>query len=93
MTTNRYPFRFAPEGDAGPWLLMRRRRGASCHRSHDMFAISRPGDEISLSFDARRLPPLPAGWTRTSCFILMASAKRWIHQLSQPDQVAASFMA
>jgi Tfp pilus assembly protein PilF len=31
----------------------------------DMFVVSRPGDEIALSFDAAALPPLPRGWTRT----------------------------
>ena len=34
-------------------------------QADDTFVISRPGDEIALSFDARALPPLPAGWTRT----------------------------
>ncbi|MBC7929262.1 MAG: VCBS repeat-containing protein [Rubrivivax sp.] len=36
----------------------------------DMFVISRPGDELALSFDARALGPLPTGWTRT--FLLYA---------------------
>ena len=31
----------------------------------DMYVISPPGDELAVSFDARGLPPLPAGWTRT----------------------------
>jgi Flp pilus assembly protein TadD len=31
----------------------------------DMFVISPPGDEVAVAFDAGRLPPLPAGWTRT----------------------------
>jgi hypothetical protein len=31
----------------------------------DVFVISRPGDQIALSFDAAALPPLPAGWRRT----------------------------
>jgi hypothetical protein len=30
-----------------------------------MFVISRPGDEIALSFDAHALPELPEGWKRT----------------------------
>ncbi len=34
-------------------------------RSDDVYVISRPGDELALSFDATALPPLPAGWTRT----------------------------
>lgn len=30
----------------------------------DMYVITRNGDEIGVDFDARRLPPLPAGWRR-----------------------------
>ena len=30
----------------------------------DHFVITRHGDEISLAFDARRLPDLGAGWVR-----------------------------
>lgn len=36
----------------------------------DMFVVSRTGDEVALTFDARRLPPLREGWTRT--FMLFA---------------------
>jgi tetratricopeptide (TPR) repeat protein len=39
-------------------------------RVDDMFVIARPGDEIALAFDARSLPPLAAGQTRT--FLLFA---------------------
>jgi hypothetical protein len=31
----------------------------------DVFVVSKPGDVVALSFDARALPPLPQGWTRT----------------------------
>jgi hypothetical protein len=31
----------------------------------DAFVVSRPGDEVALSFDAAALPPLPDGWRRT----------------------------
>jgi Flp pilus assembly protein TadD len=31
----------------------------------DVFVVSKPGDVVALSFDARALPPLPKGWTRT----------------------------
>jgi hypothetical protein len=54
----------------------------------DMFVVSRAGDEISLSFDAARLPALPEGWTRT--FLLYAdgfSKEMNIHSAS-PEQVA-----
>lgn len=56
--------------------------------ANDMYVISRAGDEISLSFDATRLPPLPDGWTRT--FLLYAdgfSKEMNIHSAS-PEQVA-----
>jgi hypothetical protein len=33
--------------------------------SDDLYVVARPGDAVSLSFDARGLPPLRAGWTRT----------------------------
>jgi hypothetical protein len=36
--------------------------------SDDLFVVSRPGDVVALSFDATRLPSLPAGWTRTFLF-------------------------
>jgi Tfp pilus assembly protein PilF len=39
-------------------------------KGDDLFVISRPGDEIALSFDARVLPPLQKGWRRT--FLLHA---------------------
>jgi tetratricopeptide (TPR) repeat protein len=54
------PGLYTREGDVRELLL----------QSDDMFVVSRPGDELSLSFDARRLPPLPRGWTRT--FLLYA---------------------
>ena len=43
--------RYTREGDVRPLL----------RATDDMFVISRPGDEIALSFDAAALPPLPAG--------------------------------
>ncbi|HEX5705912.1 MAG TPA: FG-GAP-like repeat-containing protein, partial [Pyrinomonadaceae bacterium] len=52
--------RYTREGDVLPLLKA----------SDDMFVVARPGDEISVSFDARRLAPLPRGWTRT--FLLYA---------------------
>jgi hypothetical protein len=54
------PGRYTREGDVRELL----------RTTDDMFVISRPGDEITLSFDANKLPPLPAGWTRT--FLLYA---------------------
>src|SRR5260370_29788008 len=31
----------------------------------DRFAIFGPGDEVTVRFEARHLPALPAGWTRS----------------------------
>src|SRR5262249_19738537 len=61
---------------ASPWKLIPGRYTRTgdvrelVAESDDLFVISRPGDEIALSFDARALPPLPAGWRRT--FLLYA---------------------
>jgi Tfp pilus assembly protein PilF len=53
----------------------------------DMFVISRPGDEIALSFDARSLPPLRPGWART--FLLHADgySKEMNPRSASPDTV------
>ncbi len=49
------PGRYTREGD------VRRLVGAS----DDRFVISKPGDELALSFDAEALPPLRRGMART----------------------------
>ncbi|PYS84109.1 MAG: hypothetical protein DMF67_06280 [Acidobacteria bacterium] len=56
--------------------------------SDDMFVISRPGDEISLSFDATQLPPLPAGWTRTFLLYADGFSKEMDINSASPDQVS-----
>ena len=50
--------------------------------------MSRPGDEIALTFDAAALPPVPAGSTRT--FLLYASgySKEMDLNSSSPDELA-----
>ncbi len=56
---------------ASPWKLLSGRYTRTgdveelIAQSDDLFVVARPGDVVSLSFDARTLPPLPAGWTRT----------------------------
>jgi hypothetical protein len=72
------PGRYTREGDVRELLL----------RADDMFVISRPGDEISLSFDARRLPPLPAGWTRTFLLYADGFSKEMDINSASPDQVS-----
>ena len=49
------PGRYTREGDVRALLAS----------TDDLFVVSKPGDVVALSFDARALPPLPAGWTRT----------------------------
>ncbi|HYJ86772.1 MAG TPA: hypothetical protein VEW46_11995, partial [Pyrinomonadaceae bacterium] len=71
------PGRYTREGDVRELLL----------KSDDMFVISRPGDEISLSFDARKLPPLRAGWTRTFLLYADGYSKEMDINSASPDQV------
>jgi cytochrome c-type biogenesis protein CcmH/NrfG len=69
------PGRYTREGDVRELLTA----------VDDRFVIAAPGDELALSFDARALPPLPAGWTRT--FLLHAdgfSKEMNVHS-SSPD--------
>jgi tetratricopeptide (TPR) repeat protein len=49
------PGRYTREGDVRELV----------REGDDVFVISRPGDEIALSFDASTLPPLAKGWRRT----------------------------
>jgi Flp pilus assembly protein TadD len=53
----------------------------------DMFAICRTGDEISLSFDANRLGPVPPGWTRTFLLYADGFSKEMDINSASPDQV------
>ncbi len=71
------PGRYTREGDVRELLL----------KSDDMFVISRPGDEISLSFDARKLPALPPGWTRTFLLYSDGFSKEMDINSASPDQV------
>ena len=70
--------RYTREGDVRELLL----------KSDDMFVVSRPGDEISLSFNASALPPLPAGWTRTFLLYADGFSKEMDINSASPDQLA-----
>jgi tetratricopeptide (TPR) repeat protein len=72
------PGRYTREGDVSELL----------QRSDDMFVISRPGDEISLSFDARRLPPVRASWSRTFLLFSDGFSKEMDINSASPDQVS-----
>lgn len=54
------PGRYTREGEVRELLL----------KADDMFVVSRPGDEVALSFDAAGFPPIPEGRVRT--FLLYA---------------------
>ncbi|MGH9312515.1 MAG: FG-GAP-like repeat-containing protein [Vicinamibacterales bacterium] len=71
------PGRYTREGDVRPLV----------RATDDRFVVSRPGDEIALSFDARGLPSLPAGSART--FLLHADgfSKEMDLHSSSPDAV------
>jgi len=61
------PGRYTREGDVRELLL----------KSDDMFVISRPGDEISLSFDACKCCLFKLAGLARSSSTLTASARRW----------------
>jgi tetratricopeptide (TPR) repeat protein len=70
--------RYTREGDVRELV-----RGAD-----DMFVISRPGDELTLSFDANALAPLPHGWTRTFLLYTHGYSKEMDINSASPEQVA-----
>lgn len=55
--------------------------------SDDMFVVSKPGDEITLSFDAEKLPALPRGWKRTFLLYADGFSKEMDINSASPDQV------
>ena len=69
--------RYTREGDVRELL----------NRADDMFVIARPGDEISLKFDASKLSPLPKGWTRTFVLYSDGFSKEMDINSASPDQV------
>jgi Flp pilus assembly protein TadD len=79
---------------ASPWKVMTGRYTREgdvsklLRRSDDMFVICRPGDEISLAFDATALPALPAGWTRTFLIYADGFSKEMDINSASPDQLA-----
>jgi hypothetical protein len=72
------PGRYTREGDVRELLI----------KSDDMFVISRPGDEISLSFNGGKLPLLRAGWKRTFLLYADGFSKEMDINSASPDQVS-----
>jgi tetratricopeptide (TPR) repeat protein len=72
-----FPGRYTREGDVRKLLLA----------TDDMFVVSRPGDEIAVSFDARSLPALPAGSSRTWLLYSDGYSKEMDVNSASPDAV------
>jgi hypothetical protein len=70
--------RYTREGDVRPLLSA----------VDDLFAITRPGDEIALSFDASALPPLKPGTSRTYLLYADGYSKEMNINSASPDHVA-----
>jgi Tfp pilus assembly protein PilF len=69
--------RYTREGDVRELVLV----------TDDRFVVGRTGDEIALSFDATRLPPLPEGWTRTFLLFADGFSKEMNLNSASPDRV------
>jgi len=72
-----FPGRYTREGDVRELL----------QKTDDIFVISRTGDELSIAFDARALPKLPAGWKRTFLLYSDGFSKEMDINSASPDQV------
>jgi len=71
------PGRYTRLGDVRPLL----------DGTDDRFVISKPGDEVSLSFDARGLPPTSAGFVRTFLLAGDGFSKEMDINSASPDVV------
>jgi tetratricopeptide (TPR) repeat protein len=69
--------RYTREGDVRELLRAR----------DDLFVVSKPGDQIALSFDVASLPALPSGWTRTLLFYAYGYSKEMNIRSASPDTV------
>ena len=69
------PGRYTREGDVRELL----------READDLFVVSRPGDELALSFDATMLALLPAGWTRTFLLHSVGYSKEMDRNSASPD--------
>jgi hypothetical protein len=71
------PGSYTREGDVSPLLAS----------TDDVFVISKPGDELSLSFDATASPPPPEGWVRTFLLLGDGYSKEMDVNSASPDAV------
>ena len=86
-----FSYDYARTSPTSPWKLMpgRYTREGDVRELltgvDDLFVVSRPGDGIALAFDATRLPPLRAGWTRTFLLYANGYSKEMDPHSSSPD--------
>jgi hypothetical protein len=77
-----------------PWKLMpgRYTRTGDVARlieeTDDLFVVARPGDVLSLAFDARRLRATPDGWVRTFLLVGDGFSKEMDIHSASPDVAA-----
>jgi cytochrome c-type biogenesis protein CcmH/NrfG len=71
------PGRYTREGDVRPLLAA----------ADDAFVVSKPGDELQLSFDASALPPVEAGRVRTFLLDSRGYSKEMDINSASPDVV------
>lgn len=71
------PGRYTREGDVRRLL----------RESDDIFVIARPGDEIALRFDSRRIPRLRPGWKHTFLLYSDGFSKEMDINSAAPDHV------
>ena len=71
------PGRYTREGDVRELLL----------KSDDRFVVSKPGDEIAVSFEAARVPAVPEGWTTTFLLYADGFSKEMDLNSASPDEL------
>jgi tetratricopeptide (TPR) repeat protein len=88
-----FGYDYAQVSAASPWKLMVGRYTREgdvrplVQAVDDMYVISQPGDEVAVSFDARGLPSLPSGWSRTFLFYAHGWSKEMNPRSASPDRV------
>ena len=89
-----YAYDYARASFASPWKTFTGRYTRTgdvrelLAAADDMYVVSKPGDELALSFDASRLKPLPAGWTRTFLLYADGFSKEMDINSASPHEVA-----
>ncbi|MEO5818864.1 MAG: FG-GAP-like repeat-containing protein [Vicinamibacteraceae bacterium] len=87
-----YGYDFSRVSTIVPWKLMPGRYTREgdvrelVRAADDFFVVSRPGDALALSFDATRMPALPAGWTRTFLLHSVGYSKEMDPHSASPDE-------